>query len=151
MFLGVANANEEAFNQVITLTNLAVETGKTECRELSMFSKYAFSCNPRIFVPYDKRGRDGLREVWQHKFKDGDYIAYMNAFDAAKVEVVSRLASIGVTSDTFSISGRKLDKALFELRVTDKRLMLAGGFNAGTMLKECRQLDQNLEAMLRRK
>jgi hypothetical protein len=38
-----------------------------------------------------------------HKFKDGGYIAYMKAFEAAKERVVSRLTSIGVTSDTFSV------------------------------------------------
>lgn len=129
IFLAAASANEKAFGHVSTLTNLAVDKGKTECRELSMLSKYAFSCNPRIFVPYDRRARDALRKVMGHKLKDGDYIAYMKAFEAAKEEVVSRLTSIGVTSDTFSVCGRKLDKALFELRATDKRLMLAGGFS----------------------
>jgi hypothetical protein len=146
----VAAAIRLSVPSAMTLTNLGVTKGKTECRELSMLSKYAFSCNPRVFVPYDRRARDALRKVLGHKFKDGDYIAYMKAFEAAKEKVVSRLTSIGVTSDTFSVCGRRLDKALFELRATDKRLMLAGGFSAKTMLNECEKLDQDLVAMLRR-
>jgi hypothetical protein len=42
---------------------------------------------------------------------------------------------VGISSDTLSVSGKKLDQLLFALRVTDKRLMLTGGFGAETMLK----------------
>ena len=138
--LGAPHVGDRTEKELISAFVNMIDERKPQLLSPAARPSCAVSCNPRIFVPYDRTARDALRKVWGHKFKDGDYIAYMKAFDAAKDKVVSRLTSIGVTSNTFSVSGKKLDKALFELRATDERLMLAGGFSAKTMLKECQKL-----------
>jgi hypothetical protein len=73
------------------------EQGHVKARLTSLMWKFAFSCNPKTFAPYDRRACAGLRKLG-YKFKDHDYVSYMERFllrkrrlpDGCKIAALAR-------------------------------------------------------------
>jgi hypothetical protein len=97
-------------------------------------SKFAFSCRPATFVPYDSRARGALRD-FGHDIPDHGYALYMQAFIAEKAKTIKRLHALGITPSKLPYRGAIMEDALFEMRVVDKRLMLKGGFSPESMAR----------------
>jgi len=111
--------------------------------ELSLFSKYAFSCNPKIFVPYDETVRTALvenfhitpknklegnyREYYKYFYKFKDIFKKQIANQARSNEFLERMLDVAKCGEV------KMSKDLLFLRATDKSLMLLGGFDKNKM------------------
>ena len=103
-------------------------------RPTSLLSKLAFCCQPEVFSPYDSLARKALRD--DYGIKDHKYADYMEAIFLEKERVADMLRSRGITATSLRYKGKVLGQNLFELRATDKWLMLRGGFKAERMRKE---------------
>ncbi len=68
----------QAYRLVQCIANDGANLNVTTGRPLSLVSKLAFSCQPELFAPYDKRARAALR-LGGHR-TEGDYPAFMDAF-----------------------------------------------------------------------
>jgi len=115
----------------------------THGRPTSLMSKFAFSCCPTIYAPYDRRARSALR-VLHFVVPDHNYGPYMGAFTAVRESVAAALVDIhitleavmddlGINQGNYPPNQPPMDQALFEMRTTDKFLMLLGGFPAGQL------------------
>lgn len=121
------------YKLVETLCQQALDKGIFRGRETSLMSKFAFSCSPATFAPYDKYGRLGLRKLG-HNIPEHEYALYMQAFIAEKEKIIKRLHKSGITPSKLPYPGKIMkDDAILEMRVVDKRLMLYGGFPRDAM------------------
>lgn len=96
-----------------------------DVRPTSLASKWAFSCAPVTFVPYDSKGREVLRTVEHH------YVAYSKAFELRMQNVEEMLNSfvrpdgmLGLTANNLPFYGEIMDQLLFSMRTTDWLLLL---------------------------
>ncbi len=99
-------------------------------RPTSLVSKFAFSCCPRTFAPYDRLGR---RQLGTHEH---DYVAYMDAFaqqraivDQQLRELVRPNGQVGFTAQNLPLNGESMDYPLFLARTTDWYLLLQSQFD----------------------
>jgi hypothetical protein len=120
------------YKLVEKLRQQALNEGVFRGRETSLMSKFAFSCSPTTFAPYDYYGRCGLRELGHH-IPDHEYALYMQAFIVEKANIIKRLHKSGITPSKLPYRRKIMEDALFEMRVVDKRLMLYGGFPPDAM------------------
>ncbi len=137
IFLAASTQSLDArCSDVSALASRALSEGITQNRETSLISKFAFSCLPTIFIPYDRTVRDALRGPLGFRFEDHDYVAYTRAFCASADHFGAPPAP-----DVFTVGGKIMDAELFALRYLDKRLMLLGGFNPLAFEKAALALD----------
>jgi hypothetical protein len=101
-------------------------------RPTSLISKFAFMLRPDRFLPYDARVRRALRQL-EHRVKDHHYCEYLRAFRIEQEKIAERCRAAGLSPGKLRYQGKTLDNALFDARLTDKRLMLQGGFSASRM------------------
>jgi hypothetical protein len=102
--------------------------GATRGLQTSLVSKFAFSLRPEVIVPYDKRARHGLSEMFGRRLPDHDYLAYLVAFHRFAAAFSAYLDETGVTAEMRSEWEPLMSERLFRLRASDKYLMLLGGF-----------------------
>jgi hypothetical protein len=125
----------ESYGLVEELSMQALRWGGVTGRPTSLISKFAFSCRPLIFVPYDRRARSAFRRSG-YKISDHAYSAYMGAFNAEKKTTIERLYARGIKASNLPYRGQIMDDELFEMRVADRRLMLQGGFSPNYMVRD---------------
>jgi hypothetical protein len=99
-------------------------------RPTSLVSKFAFSCCPTVFVPYDRIVRGQLRTP------DHDYLAYKSAFSRNQANVEQELAKfirpsrqVGLAAENLPFNGKSMDQRVFVARTTDWYLLLQGAFD----------------------
>jgi hypothetical protein len=131
------------YELVETLCKQALDKGILRGRPTSLMSKFAFSCRPATFAPYDKYARGALRD-FGHKIPDHGYALYMQAFIAEKAKIIERLHNLGITPSKLPYRGKIMEDALFEMRVVDKRLMLYSGFPPERMARDFSPTDFRL-------
>lgn len=108
----------------------------TRGRQTSLVSKFAFSLRPEIIVPYDKRARDGLNDLFGQRIQDHDYTSYLAAFDTVFSEVAKFLDDSGLPDQLRPKWEPVMSERLFKLRTTDKYFMLLGGFPIERMTRD---------------
>ena len=112
----------------------AKSDGLTRARLTSLISKFAFSCQPLAYVPYDSRGLAGLRAL-EFNVGDHDYVEYARCFTQIKPQIVSAVTKAGIRASRLKYCGQTLEQDVFEQRAVDKRLMLYGRFPPDDMAK----------------
>jgi hypothetical protein len=117
--LAVAQPHPDGWQLVDELSR---EITRMNCnsRPTSLVSKFAFSCCPTTFAPYDSLVRATLR---QHHpgLQDHDYVGYMSAF----LEEKTRIANVkSLTAAHFRCHGNVMPQPLFELRTADWYFLL---------------------------
>jgi len=138
--LAVQRLGPEAYRLVEELSIRALRSSVVTGRPTSLISKFAFSCRPKIFVPYDRRARCALRRSG-YKIPDHAYGVYMEAFNAEKKRTIERLYAHGIRASNLPYQGQTMNDELFEMRVADRCLMLHGGFSASYMTRDYSQSD----------
>jgi hypothetical protein len=124
----------QAYRLVQCIANEGANLNGTSGRPLSLVSKLAFSCQPQLFAPYDKRARAALR-LCGHR-TEGDYPAFMDAFNRELRPFKAELRKAGISAKNNIIGARvTMSQKLFERRTFDKYLMLVGGFSRERMKK----------------
>jgi len=101
-----------------------------DIRPTSLVSKFAFSCSPVTFTPYDRivRGQFGT--------SPHDYLAYRNAFAQQQVNIEQQLGAftrpggqVGLAAQDLPLNGNVMNQQLFVVRTTDWYLLLQGRFD----------------------
>jgi hypothetical protein len=108
----------------------------TRSRQTSLMSKFAFSLRPEVIVPYDRRARLGLGDMFGQRLQDHDYPAYLLAFNAFAAEVAQALNRQQITQRMRTDWEPVMPKRLFEMRTADKYFMLLGGFSKERMARD---------------
>jgi hypothetical protein len=110
------------------INDLADQIQPMNCniRPTSLVSKFAFSCCPTTFVPYDNLTRTTLK-ARGHRVPNHNYVAYMNAFLYEKEVIANDLAGQHINAACFRCHGDIMPQPLFELRTADWYLLLATG------------------------
>ncbi|MET4044916.1 hypothetical protein ABIC03_006645 [Bradyrhizobium sp. RT6a] len=131
--LGIDHASDEAYGVIEDLSAKALKEGATLGRPTSMLSKLALAVCPLVYIPYDARVQNALRRAGKG-ISPHSYRNYMRAVLSEKPAFDQNLARRGLSIET--LDGGAMSRALFEMRALDKWLMLRGGFNPETMLRE---------------
>ena len=110
-----------------------------DIRPTSLVSKFAFSCSPTTFVPYDRIVRGQLNKRIVHrqlKIREHDYLAYTRAFAEQRADVDQQLRTftrrdgqIGLSAKNLPLYRNVMNQQLFEARTTDWYLLLEGGYD----------------------
>ncbi len=129
--------NSEPLRVVETLAAEGRISNGTRGRPTSLVSKFAFSCCPAIFLPYDRRARTALREM-KYKIDDHDYYSYMEAFKEQIKVTTKAMDEQDIYYHNFTYNNKTMSKKLFYRRVADKLLMLRGGFSRDRMVRRIR-------------
>ncbi len=106
----------------------------TKGRPISLVSKYLFCGSPEVFSPYDQHTLRALTALGA-KVADSNYAQFLNAFDQFQSIVVGKLAAENLAEERFAFNGLVMEPALFKRRVTDKFLLLIGGYGDGRCCK----------------
>lgn len=104
--------------------------------QTSLVSKFAFSLRPEVIVPYDRRAREGLGEMFGRRLPDHDYPAYLAAFHRFAEAVSAHLDRTGVTEAMRDEWAPVMSERLFRMRAADKYFMLLGGFPVERMARD---------------
>jgi hypothetical protein len=127
--LKVASPNAQAGRLVQQLSE-KIQLMNAGTRPTSLVSKFAFSCYPTTFVPYDRLGRRQLG-TRQH-----DYVAYINSFFQNRTIVEQELREfirpdrqVGLAAQNLPSNGNIMDQPLFLARTTDWYLLLQSKFD----------------------
>jgi hypothetical protein len=118
---------------------LAVEMFRlqaTKGRQTSLMSKFAFSLRPEVIVPYDRRARLGLGDMFSQRLQDHDYPAYLHGFHAFAKEVAHALDRQQITQSMRADWEPVMSERLFKMRAADKHFMLLGGFSKERMARD---------------
>ena len=110
--------------------------GATKGEQTSLVSKFAFSLRPEVIVPYDKRARQGLGEMFGRRLPDHDYPAYLAAFHRFAESFSAHLDETGVTAAMRDDWAPVMSERLFRMRAADKYFMLLGGFPVELMARD---------------
>lgn len=110
--------------------------GATIGVQTSLVSKFAFSLRPEVIVPYDKRARRGLGEMFGRRLPDHDYPVYLAAFHRFAESFSVHLDETGVTEEMRNHWTPVMSEQLFRMRAADKYLMLLGGFSVKRMARD---------------
>jgi hypothetical protein len=107
----------------------AASSESSRCTSLA--SKFAFCHSPKLFSPYDSFTVRAIRS-FGIKIKDHAYVDFMSAFEEIFV-IFSRLFKEHDKPwekylEPFNLELSDIEKELFTRRVTDKFLMLMGGY-----------------------
>ena len=130
-----------AFSLVETLAEEGKGLGIFNGRPTSLVSKFAFSCRPELFSPYDRLARAALHKSG-YTIHAHDYRGYMQAFDAERKEFAEKARKSGITARVLVYRNqRMMEQHLFEMRACDKRLMLLGGFSEERMAQSVQEGD----------
>jgi hypothetical protein len=99
-------------------------------RPTSLVSKFAFSCSPAVFVPYDRIARGGLGTP------EHNYLAFRNAFAQQQANIEQQLATfirpggrVGLAAENLLLNGHDMNQRVFVARTTDWYLLLQGGYD----------------------
>jgi len=127
--LKVASPNAQAWGLVQQLSE-KLQRMNSGIRPTSLVSKFAFSCCPTTFVPYDRLGRGQLGTP------EHDYVAYINAFCRQRTIVEQQLrefirpdGQVGLAAQNLPLNGDSMDEPLFLARTTDWYLLLQPQFD----------------------
>jgi len=130
-------APEERLPALIPKLARGLQTaGATKGVQTSLVSKFAFSLRPEVIVPYDKRARQGLGEMFGRRLPDHDYPAYLVAFDRFASAFSAHLDGTGVTEAMRDEWAPVMSERLFRMRAADKYFMLLGGFLVERMARD---------------
>ena len=110
--------------------------GATRGLQTSLVSKFAFSLRPEVIVPYDKRARQGLGEMFGRRLPDHDYPAYLAAFDQFYSAFSVHPDVIEITEAMRDDWATVMSERLFLRRTADKYFMLLGGFSVVAMARD---------------
>ncbi|WP_170430568.1 hypothetical protein [Ruegeria arenilitoris] len=106
----------------------------TTGKPCSMVSKFLFCANPLEFSPYDQYARRALSALGA-KIGIADYSAFLEAFESFHA-VVRQEMNNTLSREDFAYEDVVFESdELFSRRVTDKYLMLLGGFGDGRMVE----------------
>ncbi len=131
----------KAFSLVETLAVEGKRLGIFNGRPTSLVSKFAFSCRPEIFSPYDRLARAGLKKLG-HSIIAHDYRGYMQAFDEERKKFSNQVRNSRLTATALVYRSQStMTQHLFEMRACDKRLMLLGGFSEKQMAQSIKEGD----------
>lgn len=122
----------------IIVVNLAKQLKSREITSgiaTSLASKFAFSLKPEVYVPYDKRAREGIRNFNGIKIQDHDYGSYLDIFFEFVVAFKLFLSNCGLIAEVQDLlrMNPSVQEGVFFYRSADKALMLMGGFNQNRM------------------
>jgi hypothetical protein len=127
--LKAASPNPQAWELVQQLST-NIQPMNSGLRPTSLVSKFAFSCCPTTFAPYDRIGRGQLGTP------EHDYVAYIDAFSGKQTIVEQELrefirpdGKVGLTAQNLPLNGNSMDQPLFLARTTDWYLLLQPQFD----------------------
>jgi hypothetical protein len=127
--LKAASPNPQTWELVQQLS-AKIQPMNSGIRPTSLVSKFAFSCCPTTFVPYDRFGRGQLGTP------EHDYVAYISAFFQQQAIVEQQLreftrpdGQVGLTAQNLPSNGNNMDQPLFLARTTDWYLLLQPQFD----------------------
>lgn len=130
-------ATEESLPTLVSdLAHGLKEAGATRGLQTSLVSKFAFSLRPEVIVPYDKRARLGLSEMFDHRIPEHDYSTYLATFGNFAASVSLHLEQTGINEAMRPKWEPIMSEKLFKLRAADKYFMLLGGFSIDRMEKD---------------
>lgn len=130
-------APEERLLALVTDLARGLQTaGATRGLQTSLVSKFAFSLRPEVIVPYDRRARQGLGEMFGRRLPDHDYPAYLAAFHRFAGSFSAHLDETGVTAAMRDDWAPVMSERLFRMRAADKYFMLLGGFPVERMARD---------------
>ena len=116
--------------EIVERLSIKIKPMNCGTRPTSLVSKFAFSCCPTTFVPYDRIVRGQLRTL------DHDYVAYKQAFSKTQADIERKLkkfirpsGEVGLTSQNLAVDGRSMDQRVFLARITDWYLLLQGRYD----------------------
>jgi hypothetical protein len=124
---------EDTYRLIEGLRLRAVASNATRGRPTSMLSKLALAICPLVFIPYDSKVQETLRRAGK-RIQGHHYVDYMSAVLSEKAGLDHILRERGLSAHSLNAVG--MSHVLFELRVLDKWLMLRGGFDRNTMMRE---------------
>ncbi len=116
--------------QLVEKLSLKIQPMNCGVRPTSLVSKFAFSCSPTTFVPFDNivRGELGTPEH--------NYLAYRDAFNQRQANIKQQLGAfirpcgqVGLAARNLPLNGDVMNQQLFVARTTDWYLLLRGGFD----------------------
>jgi len=126
----MAAGPDEAAWQLVQQLASEIQPMNAGWRPTSLVSKYAYSCAPRAFSPYDRFARGQLQT------RDHDYVGYSQAFTQRKFDIRNQLAAfvrpdggVGLSAQNLPVDGRAMNEDIFVARTTDWFLLLQGGFD----------------------
>jgi hypothetical protein len=122
------------YSVVETLSQEVWTRGILPGRPTSLLSKLGLALHPERFIPYDSTVRQALVRDGL-KVRDHDYRHYISAVLSKKPNFVEALKVKNLSARSLNAEDL-MSEAVFELRALDKRLMLAGGFNAERMIRD---------------
>jgi hypothetical protein len=131
----IAATDAELAGLVPVLASGLLEAGATTGLQTSLVSKFAFSLRPEVIVPYDKRARLGLGEMFGRRLPDHDYPAYLAAFHRFASAFSAHLDETGVAAAMRTDWEPVMSERLFRMRAADKYFMLLGGFPVERMAR----------------
>jgi hypothetical protein len=127
--LKAAPPNAQSWGLVQQLST-KIKPMNCDIRPTSLVSKFAFSCCPATFVPYDRIARGQLRT------SDQDYVTYRREAAKHQADVKEKLAKfirpsgqVGLTSQHLPLYGKSMNQQVFVARAADWYLLLRGGFD----------------------
>lgn len=130
-------APEERLPALVTDLARGLQTaGATRGLQTSLVSKFAFSLRPEVIVPYDRRARQGLGEMFGRRLPDHDYPAYLAAFHRFAESFSAHLDETGITTAMRDDWAPVMSERLFRMRAADKYFMLLGGFPVERMARD---------------
>lgn len=132
----IAAKDAELAGLVPVLASGLLEAGATTGLQTSLVSKFAFSLRPEVIVPYDKRARLGLGEMFGRRLPDHDYPAYLAAFHRFASYFSAHLDETGVAAAVRTDWEPVMSERLFRMRAADKYFMLLGGFPVERMARD---------------
>ena len=132
----IAASEEQLPALVSELARGLQAAGATRGLQTSLVSKFAFSLRPEVIVPYDKRARRGLGEMFGRRLPDHDYPAYLAAFHRFADAFSGHLDETGVTASMRNDWAPVMSERLFRMRAADKYFMLLGGFPVERMMRD---------------
>jgi hypothetical protein len=133
----LTEAPEEGLPALVSsLARALQEAGATRGLQTSLVSKFAFSLRPEVIVPYDKRARQGLGEMFGRRLPDHDYPAYLAGFNQFAVAFTRHLDETGVTAAMRDDWAPVMSERFFRMRAADKFFMLLGGFSVDLMARD---------------
>lgn len=121
---------------VVSLAESLREARATRGLQTSLVSKFAFSLRPESIVPYDRRARLGLSEMFGCRLADHDYPGYLTAFHRFSNDFSRHLDETGTTRALRSEWSPVMSETLFRMRASDKYVMLLGGFPVERMNRD---------------
>jgi hypothetical protein len=128
-----SSPTEDTYRLVEGLSLRAVASNATRGRPTSMLSKPALAVCPLVFIPYDSNVQEAPCRAGK-RVRGHHYIDYMRAVLSEKAGLDLILRERALSAHGLNTAG--MSHALFELRVLDKWLMLRGGFDRNTMMRE---------------